>query len=123
MNNTIKIALGVVAALWLLGRCSGCDSSVTYSGRDERDIDFTFELTDDEKVVFTCSRDGETEINYGTWWEYKDIIRISINDGIPLHTTYKDCTYWGEYFIKDDYLYVSLNDAEAEHPGRRLKMH
>ena len=123
MNNIIKIALGVVAALWLLGRCSGCGSSVTYSGKDEWDVDFTFELTDDERVVLTCSRDDETWTGYGTWWEYNDVIRISIDDGINLHTTHEDCTTWGQYFIKDDHLYISLNDAEAEHPVRRLKMH
>ena len=62
MNNTIKIALGVVAALLLLGRCSGCGEdyenyedceveSITYSTYGDAYVSFVGEYIADLTIM------------------------------------------------------------------------
>ena len=136
MNNTIKIALGVVAALWLLGRCSGCGEdyenyedceveSITYSTYGDAYVSFVGEYIADltimqsgktSKIVLNSDGTGYTQQGSGSYdrvrWRPADngggivIVSVGSSDGYYMNKR-KTKMYWGlDNYMNDENSYA-----------------
>ena len=117
MKNILKVAMGVLAILWLLGKCSSC-------GED-------YEYTEDSDTMSECVESEDYSWLYGKWELNENGDRYIVSfaeNGMYIETlispVFGNSSGAGSYRVSGDRIILDCGDGYPAYitiEGKRLK--